>query len=106
MEINKPGGFLLLMLDKLSNENTTLKNIESKFKEFEKSGIVTYDFIIAFGDDRVSLEIYKDLSLFIDVGWIKFIDFEYKLTNRGIYQIKDYELPEVAKEKFEKLFEE
>lgn len=105
MEINKPGGFLLLMLDRLSDKNTTIEYIESKIRRLEQFGIITYDFIpTGFDDEYVSIELVEDLRVFIDIGWVEFIENEYKLTKRGTNKIKEFELPELAKDKFEKLF--
>jgi len=91
-----------MLLDRL--EDTTLNNIESKILELEENGITTYDFVAGFGD-LVSLEIDGDLRVFIDIGWIEWIDGEYKLTHKGKNEVKGFELPAIAKKAFEKLFE-
>ena len=101
MEVNKPGGFLLMLLERLSD--TTLQEIETKILELEKNGIITYDFVTGFGSDRVSLELVDDLKLFVDIGWVKFINYQYKLTEQGKKKVKRFEIPSLAEEAFEKV---
>ena len=101
MEINKPGDFLLMLLDRLSD--TSLQEIETKIWELEKNDITTYDFVTGFGNDHVSLELVGDLKLFVDIGCVKFINNQYKLTEQGRKKVNGFKLPSSAKEAFEKV---
>ncbi len=115
MEINKPGGFLLAAMKRMSgkderdmikSEDIKIEDIENKIKLLNQKGVVTYGFKRGFDNDFVSEELYDDLRIFEDVGWIK-IDFSNphcKLTDRGKQIVKEIEIPEIVKDKFESVF--
>lgn len=111
MEINKPGGFLLAIMKMIPERDergmVKLEDIENKIKLLNQSGVVTYRFQRGFNNDFASEEFYDDLRIFEDVGWID-IDFSNphcKLTERGERVVKEIEIPELVKEKFNSIFE-
>ena len=110
MEINKPGGFLLAIIKKLEKNESDmidLRDIERKVKSLDREGIVTYRFRRGYAADFVSEEIYDDLGVFEDIGWLQ-MDYSNphcKLTPRGRQIAQTLDLPEPAKAKFNIIFE-
>lgn len=102
VEIKTPGDFLLMLLKRLSD--TSLQEIEKKILELENNGFTTYNFVTGFGNDHIPLELFEDLRLFVDIGLVKFVNYQYKLTEQGEKKINGFELPSLAKEAFEKVF--
>ena len=116
MEINKPGGFLLATMGNLQMKNLVekdergmlkIEDIENKIKKFEETGIITYGFQRGFDGDLVSEEIFDDLRVFEDVGWIEadLTNPHCKLTENGIKIFEQLEIPERVRDKFNSIFE-
>ena len=112
MEIVKPGGFLLAIMgnDKIKKNNRDmikLEDIEAKIKKMEEIGIITYEFQRGFGGDLASDEIFDDLRIFEDVGWVEtdFTNPHCKLTERGMQIFNELEIPVKIREKFDSIFE-
>jgi len=110
MEIVKPGGFLLAIMGNMIQENDQgmikLEDIESKIKKLEEIGIITYEFQRGFDGNLASEEIYDDLRVFEDIGWVNtdFTNPHCNLTERGKEVIKELEMPENIREKFGSIF--
>ena len=110
MEINKPGGFLLAIMGRIVEKDNRgmvkLEDIENKIKKFEEAGIVTYGFQRGFDGDLASEEIFDDLRVFQDIGWIEtdFTNPHCKLTENGKKIFEQLEIPERVKDKFNSLF--
>ncbi|KAB2942179.1 MAG: hypothetical protein MPEBLZ_02639 [Candidatus Methanoperedens nitroreducens] len=110
MEINKPGGFLLAimgnMVERDERDMIALEDIENKIKKFEEIGVITYGFQSGFNGDLASEEIFDDLRVFEDVGWIEtdFTNPHCKLTENGKNIFKQLEIPERVRDKFNSLF--
>ncbi len=111
MEISKPGGFLLAIMEKIPERDkrgmAKIEDIENKIKLLNQRGVVTYRFQRGFNNDFASEEFYDDLRIFEDIGWIE-IDFSNphcKLTERGKRVVKEIDIPELIKEKFNSIFE-
>jgi len=116
MEINKPGGFLLATMGNLQMKNLVekdergmlkIEDIENKIKNFEETGIITYGFQRGFDGDLVSEEMFDDLRVFEDVGWIEadLTNPHCKLTENGIKIFEQLEVPERVRDKFNSIFE-
>ncbi|MFA4956677.1 MAG: hypothetical protein WC556_06855 [Candidatus Methanoperedens sp.] len=111
MEIRKPGGFLLAIMKKIPERDkrgmVKIEDVENKIKLLNQRGVVTYRFQRGFNNDLASEEFYDDLRIFEDVGWIE-IDFSNphcKLTEKGERLVKEIEIPDLVKEKFNSIFE-
>lgn len=110
METNKPGGFLLAIMEKIPDkddrEMIKIEDIENKIRLLNQKGVVTYGFKRAFDNDFFSEELYDDLRIFEDIGWIEtdFSNPHCKLTNRGKQIVKEIEIPELVKDKFNSIF--
>ncbi|MFZ3059785.1 MAG: hypothetical protein WA102_08595 [Candidatus Methanoperedens sp.] len=111
MEINKPGGFLLAIMERISEKNKgsmiKIEEIEDKIKLLTQKGVVTYGFQRGFDNDFASEEFYDDLRIFEDVEWIEtdFSNPHCKLTEKGKRVVKEIEIPELVKDKFNSIFE-
>lgn len=113
METSKPGGFLLNIIDMMDKEQEKderdmikIEDIENKIKILNQKGLVTYGFQRGFDNDFVSEELYDDFRVFEDVGWLE-MDLSNphcKLTERGKCVVKEIEIPELVKDKFNSIF--
>lgn len=110
MEIIKPGGFLLTIMGRIDEKDERdmikLEDIEAKIQELEQTGVITYEFQRGFDGELASEEIYDDLRVFEDVGWVEtdFSNPHCKLTERGYQVLNELEMPENVKDKFDSIF--
>ena len=110
MEINKPGGFLLFIMEKCAEisdqEMIEVEEIERKVQSLNNRGVITYDFRKGFNGDLTSDELYDDLVHFSDVGWVEtdFSNPHCRLTDKGKRIIKKFEIPKDVQEDFNNIF--
>jgi len=111
VEIIKPGGFLIAIMGKTVEKDDRgmikLEDLEDKIKKLEDMGVITYEFQRGFNGELASEEIFDDLRVFEDVGWVEtdFSNPHCKLTDRGIQIFNELEIPEGIQEKFNKIFQ-